>query len=93
MKLIYFLHPVPSLEVSGAQNVSNFTFSNFNKTRGCKDILTVEGPVVTIYVTVQTMSTEVFKERGLFISSQGTFVCCVAYNEQLFCTFSALIIY
>jgi len=79
--------------MSGAKHAGNFIFSNSDKTRGCRDILTVEGPVVTIYVTVQTMSTAVFKERGLFISSQGTFVFCVSYNEQLCVMFSALIVY
>jgi hypothetical protein len=60
VKLISLLHLVPSLGISGAKQGDNFTFSIADKRRGCKDILTVEGPVVAIYVTVDTMSTAVY---------------------------------
>ena len=43
-----------------AKHARNFKFSNSDKTRECKDILTVEGPVVTIRVTVEIMSTALF---------------------------------
>jgi hypothetical protein len=79
--------------MSAAKKADNFMFSNSDKRRGCKDILVVEGPLVTVCMTVETMTNAVFKERGLFISSQGTFVCSVLYNEQLFLTFSPLIKY
>jgi len=41
--------------MNGTKHAGNFTFSNSDKTRGCMDILTVEGPAVTIYVTVETV--------------------------------------
>ena len=45
------------LAASGAEfrnewsyKVDNFTFSNSDKTRGCKEILTVEGPASSYYI-------------------------------------------
>ena len=52
VKIITRLYPVPSLGMSGAKQASNFTFSNSDEARGCKGLLTSEGPVVTIYIYI-----------------------------------------
>ena len=79
MKLISLLHLVPSLGISGAEQGDNFTFSIADETRGCKDILTVEGPVVAIYVTVDIMSTAAY----------NPFVTCGTYMSHLQRVFSS----